>query len=70
MPPRDLDLGTQVTVMTKNLKTWDLAGLSVIIIANFSANILIKTRLLFAKKLEALKNQFHDQNKQLLDMPT
>lgn len=56
--------------MTQKFKMRDLTGQSVIIIANFSANILIKTRLLFAKKLEALRNQFHDQNKQLLGTPT
>lgn len=48
----------------------DLAGLLVTFIASFSANILIKTRLLFVKKLEALKNQFYNQNRQLLGTPT
>lgn len=59
-----------MNIVTEKFKMQDLTGHSVIITAIFSANILIKTRLLFAKKLEALRNQFHDQNKQLLGTPT
>lgn len=55
--------------MIKKFKVWNLAGLS-LFKASFSENILIKTRLLFVRKLEALKNQFYDQNRQLLGTPT
>lgn len=51
--------------MIKKFKMWDLAGLS-----SVSANILIETRFLFVKKLEALKNHFYGQNRQLLGTPT
>lgn len=56
--------------MIKKFKMWDLTGLSVTIIASDSANFLIETRLLFVKMLEALKNQFYDQNRQLLGTAT